>query len=120
MTLRESKRQIVAENAAELAGLGLRPQQVAALQKLARQLHRLDEQLCNGFQDGKGDWDEKATERAERRQEQAERAAKKIGAESGLSVYLQGDPRGWPLLVSGETIQDHDTLRSGIVRVCPY
>ena len=106
----QGKRQVVAENAAELAGLGLRPQQVAALQKLARQLQRYHVDSCNyGL-----------SPQQERNEAAREREVTAIRESAGIHVRVQGDPRGWPILVSREAIQANDTLRAGIVRVCPY
>ena len=54
------------------------------LQRITRQLHRLDENSCNyGL-----------TERQEKRQENLEREAQKIAERLGFKFYHQGDPRG--------------------------
>ena len=54
------------------------------LQKIARQLHRLDENACNyGL-----------TKRQETREENLEREAQKIAERLGFKFYHQGDPRG--------------------------
>jgi len=54
------------------------------LQKIARQLYRLDENACNyGL-----------TKRQETRQENLEMKAQKIAEKLGFKFYHQGDPRG--------------------------
>lgn len=57
-------------------------------------LHSLDEKLCNGFQDRRGDWDEKATEQAERRVGSIEHKVTALVESHGLTVEFNGDPRG--------------------------
>jgi hypothetical protein len=59
----------------------------------------LGEQQCNGFQKWNGDWDEEATNRADRREEKLIKRAEEIAKRYGLAVYHQGDPRGAALYV---------------------
>jgi len=59
----------------------------SVLQKIARQLHRLDECACNyGL-----------TPRQEKREARLEAEAGKIASFFGLKAYHQGDPRGGTL-----------------------
>ena len=73
------------------------------LQKIAQQLHRLDENACNyGL-----------TKRQETREENLERKAQKIAERLDFKFYHQGDPRGligWLLTED----QDETTHLSGI------
>lgn len=69
------------------------------LQRIARALHKLDEQACNGYQDWRGNWDEAAEKRAEKRQLRLVNEALEIVAAHGNGLYVQSDPRGWPLYV---------------------
>ena len=82
------------------------------LQRIARALHRLDEASCNGYQNWRGDWDEAAEKRAERREVVLEEKAVKVAAEHGLKVYFQGDPRGWPLYLYRQDALDDYNARA--------
>ena len=86
---------VKARNLVELAALV--GANAIRLQAVARTLHRLGEQGCNGFQDASGNWDQAAEERADRREDRLLREADDIAARHGYRVYYQGDPRGWPL-----------------------
>jgi hypothetical protein len=79
--------------------------EITKLFKAARTIHRCDENECNGFEDFKGDWDEKASLRNERRGEKAFKyfcdtlnLTLKAG-ERMFDVEHQGDPRGAPLII---------------------
>jgi len=73
------------------------PHTVDRLHSIAGSLHRLSEQQCNGFSNQRGDWDEAAEKRADKREERLTAEATKLAAELGAKLYVQGDPRGWPL-----------------------
>jgi hypothetical protein len=78
---------------------------VMEFQRLQRSLHRLGEQQCNGFQDFRGNWDEKASERADRKEERLQKQAEKIAENyPGMTADCGGDPRGTclKLVVAGE------------------
>jgi len=73
------------------------------LQKLSRQIHRINEQDCNGYSDFKGNWDEKAEQRAEKRKQKLLKKASELAESLGFKIYLQGDPRGIALyLITAE------------------
>lgn len=57
-------------------------------------LGRLAEEQCNGYQDWKGNWDEKRTKRAEEKEARIERRVRELCAEIGVTADFQGDPRG--------------------------
>jgi hypothetical protein len=62
-------------------------QDTLPMQAIARSLHRLDEANCNvGL-----------TEAQEKRAENLDDRAEALARLHGLAVYVQGDPRGWPL-----------------------
>ena len=75
------------ENVADLGKLGLPWQTINRLQEIARALHRLDELSCN----------EGLSDRQEARVERLENEARALAKAHGWNVYVQGDPRGWPL-----------------------
>lgn len=81
----------------KIGGANLPAAVAVRLQALARSLHRLDENDANGYQDWRGDWDEAATLRAEKRGEAIERQLAELVAPFGFNVYHQGDCRGWPV-----------------------
>lgn len=81
--------------------------QAELLMRYSATLHRLAEELCNGYQKqvwvspGKYDsaWDGKRTELAEKKQERIERKAGEVAASIGGKVITGGDPRGCVLKV---------------------
>ena len=91
------------ENAIDLSKLVGSSMDIHALQSYARSLHRLDEASCNGYQTWRGEWDEEAEQRAERREASIEEKAARIALAWGLKVYRQSDPRGWPLYLYRES-----------------
>ena len=123
----ESMAQVRRENLIKLTTLlGGNGYDALHLQSIARRLHRIDERLCNGFQDWRGYWDEAATDRAEKAQGRLEASAERLAAAHGLLVYAQGDPRGWPLhlyraedLAREEYSIDRVYTRVGTA-VCPH
>jgi len=60
---------------------------IEELQKIAKTLHRLDENACNY---GLSKWQET-------REKNLTNEAKEIAKKMGLYLYRQGDPRGCPL-----------------------
>jgi len=141
------------ENAAELSAfLVLRPgdrafpaADVANLQAIARRLHRLDERSCNedltcpkcrgdGYGTDKRDGLPSSrvkcracagrgstTGRTEARLEQQ---ARDIATRYGCRLYVQGDPRGWPLYLipneSGPAAEDDSRYNQRGTAVCPH
>ena len=94
---------------------------MAELSGCARRIHRTSEQLCNGFQDWKGNWDQAATERAEKRLERYEAEAAKLAADIGAKAYIQGDPRGWPIYLYWGDVPDIDSRYNSVgIAVPPF
>jgi hypothetical protein len=79
------------QNEARLLQLGMGFEDTRALQRLARSLHSAAERECNE------PMTEAQTARHEKRVARMEEAAAAIAARHGFNVYVQGDPRGWPL-----------------------
>lgn len=75
------------------------------LQKLSRQIHKIDENDCNGYKDFNGNWDEKASIKADRRRAKLLKKADTIAEEVGFKIYHQSDCRGCSLyLITCEDI----------------
>lgn len=70
---------------------------LASAHMIGRQLHALYERQCNGHQKPNGDWDEEASNRDDAREEKLEARLRKLFADAGLGLYLNGDPRGNPV-----------------------
>lgn len=105
MTMRE-------DNLVELSYIIPNVSDSIALQRLARMLYRSYEQDCNGY------GDDQAQARAEKRQARLEAEAREIAQRYSLTLYVQTDPRGWPLylltsdqitniVVAGGTLDGH-------------
>jgi len=78
------------------------------LQALARSLHKSYENECNyGL-----------TERQEKRERKLWRQVEAIAEANNLYVQEQGDPRGWPIIIDKDPIDEQRT--SSYERVCPY
>jgi hypothetical protein len=98
------------EEALERAGWAGCRDDMDELRRMARRLHRIDERLCNGVQDWRGNWDEAGTTRLEK---QAERLEQRMGETvvrclPGYHIITQGDPRGWPAHI----VADNDERNS--------
>ncbi len=69
-----------------------------SLTRTANTLRRAYEQECNGYQDYRGNWDEAAATRAEKRiarlRERAEALLEAPHRDAGFSLRHQRDPRG--------------------------
>jgi len=85
------------QNFAELIQAGISASDADAFQRISRSLHKLDESLCNGFVDWRGNWDEAAEMRAEKRSNRLEGKATELAQKYGFIAYHQSDPRGWSL-----------------------
>jgi len=78
------------------------------LQRLAKSLHRSYENECNyGL-----------TPRQETRERNLWAQVEEIAAKYSLHVQEQGDPRGWPIIIDREPIDEQRT--SSYERVCPF
>ena len=77
-------------------------------------LGRLAEAQCNGFQDWRGNWDEKAEKRAEAKEARILARAEKLCAAFGCKVVTQGDPRGNTLKIQVPDGYTNDWGREGI------
>ncbi|KKN75640.1 hypothetical protein LCGC14_0378780 [marine sediment metagenome] len=104
----ESKATAKAVNQSMLVNLGLTIYEAIAIQKRAKSLHRSYENDCNyGL-----------TSRQESRERTLWRDVEAIAGRNGLYVAEQGDPRGWPIIISPEPIREDG--RGPEERVCPY
>lgn len=106
----QSKAQAKRENLADLIDFGLTVKEAQWLQDMARQLHRYYEIACN----------QGLSATQEGRQDRSQERITLGSQQKGFSVYHESDPRGWPILLSKTPIVKNDTLRPGIIRVCPY
>ena len=88
--------------------------QAELLMRYSATLHRLAEELCNGYQDYKGNWDEKRTQLAERRQERIEARAAEVAVAIGGQVITGGDPRGCVLKIVFPDGYTNDWGKEGI------
>lgn len=70
---------------------------LASMTAIGGTLHRLYERQCNGHQKPNGDWDEDAARADDALEERLEERLRKVFAEAGLGLYLNGDPRGNPV-----------------------
>jgi len=84
------------------------------LMRYSATLHRLAEELCNGYQDWQGNWDEKRTQAAERKQERIEKRAAEVAAAIGGQVITGGDPRGCVLKIVFPDGYTNDWGKEGI------
>ena len=87
---------------------------VNGLPPIARRLHKVFERQCNGHQTWDGREDEAAAARDEKREARLIEQARELAKQCGAEIYVQGDPRGWPLylywtadLKDGETIDSY-------------
>ena len=75
---------------------------VDLLFRYAANLHRIQERQCNGYQDYKGNWDQAAADRDEKRETRIQDKVRAIVARySPLSVNFNGDPRGYSIKLLG-------------------
>lgn len=88
--------------------------QAELLMRYSATLHRLAEELCNGYQDWQGNWDAKRTSLAEKKQERIERKAAQVAAAIGGKVITSGDPRGCVLKVVFPDGYTNDWGKEGI------
>ena len=88
--------------------------QAEKLMRYSATLHRLAEELCNGYQDSRGVWDEKRTHRSEAKQERVEKLATAVIESLGGKAVTGGDPRGCVLKVIFPDGYTNDWGREGI------
>jgi hypothetical protein len=67
------------------------------LPPIARRIHRVHERQCNGYQTFDHREDEAAVKRDEKREASLILKAQSLADQIGAYLYVQGDPRGWPL-----------------------
>ena len=84
------------------------PDNIEKLISIGKSLHRLYEKQCNGFCDYQGNWDEKASDRADKREENLNKKAQAIAKEIGAYIYMQGDPRGATIYIDNKPIPDNN------------
>jgi len=94
--------------------LGLLLDAVERLSKIGKTLHHRYEMACNGDINPRNLDADGGDIVAAKLQKQAD----EIGANVGLYVYHQTDPRGWPLYVSFNPIPDNDYNRAGTAIDC--
>ena len=101
--------QIKQENLSMLVNtLGIDLMPAMQLQKLAKSLHRSHENECNyGL-----------TPRQETRERNIMVQIESIAGHFDLYVAEQGDPRGWPIIISPEPVREDG--RGPEQRVCPF
>lgn len=71
-----------------------------ALQLAERRLRAINERDCNGYQTPRGEWDEAAQKRDEKRAEKIMAGVAKIGEAYSVAIRHNGDPRGAALKVA--------------------
>ena len=77
-------------------------QNVDLLFRYAANLSRIAERQCNGYQDWKGNWDQAAADRDEKREARIQAKVQAIVSRySGVSVIFNGDPRGYSIKLLG-------------------
>ena len=112
LTMSYSFRRVREANIAELARHIRSSDDVLKLQQIARALHRLSEVECN---DG-------LNPRQQGRQSSLVKEATLTARVHGLSVYYQGDPRGWPLFLYPPELAatiEYSYYEKGI-GICPH
>jgi hypothetical protein len=77
-------------------------------------LGRIAEDQCNGFQDWRGNWDERAEKRAEAKEVRITVLAEKLCESIGCKMVTQGDPRGNVLKIVVPDGYTNDWGREGI------
>ncbi len=75
---------------------------------------RLQEQACNGYQDWRGNWDERATKEAEAKEARIEKRVRELCAAFGCEAVFGGDPRGATIKVKVPDGYTDDWGREGI------
>lgn len=88
--------------------------QAELLMRYNATLHRLAEELCNGYQTFDGKWDEKRTVASEKKQARIEQRAAEVAQAIGGKIITQGDPRGCVLKVVFPDGYTSDWGREGI------
>lgn len=84
------------------------------MMRYAATLHRLSEEQCNGYQTRDGRWDEKATERSERKEERIRAKVTEMCKSFGCTPHFGGDPRGCVLVIAVPDGYTNDWERRGI------
>ncbi len=95
------------QNESQLLQLGVGFEDARTLQSLARSLHRAAERECNE------PMTEAQAARHEKRVTRLENEAAAIAARHGFNLYVQGDPRGWPLYLWTQAALDEYNNRGG-------
>lgn len=84
------------------------------LMRYGATLGRLAEQECNGYQDWQGNWDQKAADRAEKKERRIKQKVMELCCEWGCAAVFQGDPRGNVLKIRVPDGYTNDWGREGI------
>lgn len=84
------------------------------LMRYGATLGRIAENQCNGYQDWKGNWDERASLRDEKKEERIQAKVTELCAEFGCKPVFQGDPRGNTLKIVVPDGYTNDWGREGV------
>ena len=73
---------------------GFADAELDSLHRWEANLHTISERQCNGYQDRRGDWDQQAADKDERKEEGITARVTALIESKGSAVDFQGDPRG--------------------------
>jgi len=65
--------------------------------EIGSKLHKIYERQCNGHQTWRGDWDERAANRDEKKADEIEREIRSLFHSFGIKAHINSDPRGNPI-----------------------
>jgi len=77
-----------------LSKYGITDQELDQLHRWESNLHTIAERQCNGYQDWKGNWDQKAADKDEAKEQRVMDRVTALVESHGLTVEFNGDPRG--------------------------
>ena len=77
-------------------------------------LGRIAENQCNGYQDWKGNWNQRAADADEKKEARIQDKVTKLCTEFGCTPAFQGDPRGNTLKIQVPDGYTNDWGREGI------
>lgn len=88
------------------------PVELERLVSIGKSLHRIYENQCNGFVDYRGNWDEVASQKADKRENKLTNEAGLIANNLGVYIYFQTDPRGATIYIDNEPIPENNYTRA--------
>ncbi len=77
-----------------LGEYGFTDEDLDMLHRWEANLHTIAERHCNGYQDWRGNWDQKAADKDERKEERIMARVTALCESRGVTVTFNGDPRG--------------------------